>query len=240
MQPNQQQPAQPTPEEWQQPAVVTPGAPDVPVAAAEVAEGSVAGQQPEQVPEVADEPTDTPQELSENDEEYMDDEGGYEAPVSYDDESDEALVRWQSSEYLHHDQTKLWYIILAAVTIVLIVLAIVLMDSYTFALLIPVMAVTLVIYTRRPPAINDYTLSRKGLHINDKLFPYSQFRSFSVVAHNGANAAVLVPRKRFQIAQTVYFPEEVGEAVVDMLAARLPMKEGGLDAIDKLLAKLHL
>lgn len=238
MQPNQQQSVQPTPEEWQQPTAATPGAPYAPVAEAEMVE-EPAGQQPEHGPEATDEPVDAQQEQYVDDAEFAED-GTDEDNVSYDDESDEALVRWQGSEYLHHDQTKLWYIVLAVVTIVLMILAIVLMDSITFALLIPVMAVTLVIYTRRPPAINDYTLSRKGLHINDKLFPYSQFRSFSVVAHNGANAAVLVPRKRFQIAQTVYFPEEVGEAVVDMLAARLPMKEGGLDAIDKLLAKLHL
>ena len=51
---------------------------------------------------------------------------------------------------------------------------------------------------------------------------------------------VLTPRKRFQIGQTLYFPEEVGEQLVDMLAERLPMKEVAPDAIDRLLAKLHL
>jgi hypothetical protein len=155
-------------------------------------------------------------------------------------QDDDVLVRWQSAEYLHQDQTPLWYGILAVVTVVLMALAYLLIRSLTFTLLIPVMAATLVIYTRRPPAVIDYTLSRKGLYINDKLYPYEQFRSFSVVSHNGAHSVVLVPRKRFQIAQTVYFSEQVGEQLVDMLAARLPMKQGAPDMIDRLLAKLRL
>jgi hypothetical protein len=54
------------------------------------------------------------------------------------------------------------------------------------------------------------------------------------------HSAVLVPRKRFQLGQTVYFPTEVGEQLVDMLASRLPMKELEPDALDRLLARLHL
>ena len=68
------------------------------------------------------------------------------------------------------------------------------MRSRTFTLLLPVMAATLVIYTRRPPVVNNYTLSRKGLYIDDKLYAYSQFKSFSVVSHNEVHSVVLVPR----------------------------------------------
>ncbi len=153
---------------------------------------------------------------------------------------DEALLRWQGTEYLHQEHSLVWYGVLAVSAIVLMVLALVIMHSITFALLIPVMAATLVVYTRRPPGVNDYILSRKGLHINEKLYPFASFKSFSVVTHGGAHSVVLVPRKRFQIAQTIYFPEEIGEQLVDMFAARLPMKDSGPDAIDKLLAKLHL
>ena len=45
---------------------------------------------------------------------------------------------------------------------------------------------------------------------------------------------------RFQLGQNIYFPEESGEKIVDMLAARLPMKEVKPDFIDRILAKLHL
>jgi len=155
-------------------------------------------------------------------------------------DDDAVLVRWEAPEYAEHDRGTGWYIIFGVATLIVIVAAILLMHSITFAILVPVMAVALFIYTRRPPEVLHYTLSRKGLHINDKLFPYAQFKSFGVLTHGTMHSAVLVPRKRFQLGQTLYFPENVGEKLVDMLASRLPMQEVKLDAIDRLLARLHL
>ncbi len=153
---------------------------------------------------------------------------------------DAVLLRWQGTEYVHSGRSAKWYIIFGIVTVLAVAVAILLLKSITFAILIPVMVVALLVYVRRAPDVLQYTLSRKGIHVNDKLFTFDQFKSFGVMEHNGAHSAVLTPRKRFQIGQTLYFPEEVGEQLVDMLAERLPMKDVAPDAIDKLLAKLHL
>lgn len=157
-----------------------------------------------------------------------------------DENDDTVLIRWEAPEYAHHERGTGWYVIFGIVTLILVVAAILIIKSITFAILVPVMAVALFVYTQHAPEVLRYTLSRKGLHINDKLFTYNQFKSFGIVDHNGMHSAVLVPRKRFQLGQTVYFPTEVGEQLVDMLAARLPMKELEPDALDRLLARLHL
>lgn len=157
-----------------------------------------------------------------------------------DENDDTVLIRWEAPEYAHHERGTGWYVIFGVVTLLLVVAAILIIKSITFAILVPVMAVALFVYTQHAPEVLRYTLSRKGLHINDKLFMYNQFKSFGIVDHNGMHSAVLVPRKRFQLGQTVYFPAEVGEQLVDMLAARLPMKELEPDALDRLLARLHL
>lgn len=155
-------------------------------------------------------------------------------------EDDTVLIRWEAPEHISHDKSRGWYIIFGIVTFAVVLIAIFLMHSVSFAVLVPVMAVALFIYTRRPPELLRYTLSRKGLHINDRLFPYSLFKSFGVISHADMHSAVLIPRKRFQVGQTLYFPGDVGEQLVDMLASRLPMKEIEPDAIDRLLARLHL
>ncbi len=221
-------------EQWQQPAVSTNQAPYQAVPDEQPAEVVAEVPQNGSLEEVAD----RAEVDSGNEEapEALQTDGNAEA-ISDDDT---ALVRWQSTEYLHHERTAAWYVILAVVTLVLMVLAYVLIRSITFTILLPVMAVTLVMYVRRPPAPNDYSVSRKGIHINDKLYTYDQFRSFGVLTHQEHHSVVLVPRKRFQLGQTIYFPEEVGETLVDMLAARLPMKEAEPDLIDRILARLHL
>jgi hypothetical protein len=160
--------------------------------------------------------------------------------VTTSSDDDEALIRWQATEYIHQERTAMWFVVLGLVVVALMVVAVVLIKSITFAILLPVMAAALVVYVKRPPSANDYIISHKGIHVNDHLYTYDQFRSFGVTQHAGHHSVVLVPRKRFQIGQTLYFPEEVGEPLVDMLAARLPMKEVEPDLIDKILAKLHL
>ena len=153
---------------------------------------------------------------------------------------DEILIRWQALEYMQHQHEPIWYIGFGATVLILIAVAIFVFKSPTFAVLVPVMAVALALYVRRPPATIDYTVSRKGIHVNDRLYTFDQFKSFSVVRQETTNHVVLIPRKRFQLGQNIYFPTEIGEKLVDMLAARLPMKEASPDIIDKLLAKLRL
>jgi hypothetical protein len=155
-------------------------------------------------------------------------------------EADGSVVQWQATEYVQQDRSARWFIVLAVICLGLISVALFLMHSISFAILVPVMAAALVVYVRRPPAVIDYVVSRKGIHINDHLHTYDEFRSFGVLSHDGVHSVVLVPRKRFQLSQTMYFPEEVGEALVDMLAARIPMNEVKQDAIDHLLARLRL
>ena len=153
---------------------------------------------------------------------------------------DEILVRWQALEYMQHQHEPIWYVGFGVVVLALIAVAIFVFKSPTFAVLVPVMAVALALYVRRPPATIDYIVSRKGIYVNDRLYTFDQFKSFSVVKQETANHVVLIPRKRFQLGQNIYFPTEVGENLVDMLAARLPMKEASPDIVDKLLAKLRL
>lgn len=155
-------------------------------------------------------------------------------------QDDESVLRWQGPEYIPHDRDKLWYVVFGVITLVLMAVAIFIIQAVTFAILIPVMAVALFIYTRRAPQMIDYTLSRKGLHVNDKIYVYDIFKAFAVDSHAGAHSVLLLPRKRFQMGVTAYFPEEVGEPLVDMLAARLPMQDHSVDFIDRLLAKLRV
>ena len=159
---------------------------------------------------------------------------------SDDSSDDEPLIRWQAPEYVQRDRSFVWYIVLGIVTIALTAIALLWMKTITFAILVPVMAVALVVYTRRPPNMVNYTLSKKGLYVNDKLHPYADFKAFSVLSHAGTHSFQLIPRKRFQLGQTAYFTDDMGESIVDMLAARLPMKDDKPDMYDRLSSKLKM
>lgn len=153
---------------------------------------------------------------------------------------EEEPVRWQAHEYIHHEKNTLWFVLFGVVVVALILLAIFVIQSITFAVLVPVMAASLLVYSHRPPRVLSYTLSRQGLHINERLYPFSDFKGFGVIRDEGEYSVMLIPTKRFMPGVSVYFPEEAGEAIVDMLGARLPMQELHLDFIDKLVRKLRI
>jgi hypothetical protein len=149
-------------------------------------------------------------------------------------------IRWQAHEYIHHEKNVSWFILFSVVVIGLMAVAIFWMQSISFAILVPVMAAALLVYSHRPPRLLDYTLSRQGLHVNDKLYTFPEFKSFGVIHDGQEYSVMLIPTKRFRAGVSVYFPEEAGEAIVDMLGARLPMQELHLDLIDKIIRKLRL
>lgn len=149
-------------------------------------------------------------------------------------------VRWRATEYIQREKNPLWFIVFAVVTILLIMLALLVIRSNTFAVLVPVMAAALLVYARRPPRELDYTLSRKGLHVNDHLYSYAEFKAFAIVKGDDQYSILLIPTKRFKPGVSVYFPEDAGEAIVDILGARLPMQELHLDLVDQIIRKLRI
>lgn len=161
------------------------------------------------------------------------------APVVEGPES--APVTWSANEYVHIDKGNWWYIIFGLVVLAFIAIDILLLRSYTFSALVVVMAVAVVIYIRRPPRTLTYALSpKRGLYVGEKLYHFDEFKSFGLIDDDGHHSIMMIPRKRFAPGVSVYFPEEAGEQIVDILGQRLPMQELKLDLIDVLVRKLRL
>jgi hypothetical protein len=80
----------------------------------------------------------------------------------------------------------------------------------------------------------------EGLTIDSTLHKFSSFKSFGVIHDGDQFSVMLIPTQRFQPAISVYFPEEAGEDIVDMLGGQLPMKELHLDVIDRITRLLRL
>lgn len=224
-------------QDWQKPAETASGAPfQAAVSEAELNTSAESTQPASVDAEVTDSTAPTALNSAESDTSAFGDDT---TPAVEPDDS-EILVRWQGPEHLYSERSMVWYAALALATLIMMAIAYFAFNSLTFTILLPVMAVALGVYAHRPPEIIDYTLTRKGLYVRDRLMLYDQFKSFDVVTINNVHHIALIPRKRFQLGQNIYFPEESGEKIVDMLAARLPMKEVKPDFIDRILAKLHL
>lgn len=155
------------------------------------------------------------------------------------DELDESPVSWNAHESIHQEKGALWYSIFTLLLIIGVGVTIWL-QQWTFTAVLIVIAIVIVVNGKRPPRELTYVLSGDGLTIDNKLHKFEDFKSFGVLQDREHYSVMLIPIQRFQPSVSVYFPEESGEDIVDMLGARLPMKELKLDAVDHLVRWLKL
>lgn len=164
-----------------------------------------------------------------------------EQEVEQNQKSVETPVHWTASEYIDEEKNGLWFASFGLIVVAFIALDIFLLKSYTFSVLVAVMAAAVIVYTRRPPRMIEYSLSGdQGLYIGEKLYHFSDYKAFGLIRDGEHHSIMLIPIKRFSAGVSVYFPEEVGEKIVDILGARLPMEPLKLDAVDIIVRKLRL
>lgn len=152
------------------------------------------------------------------------------------------VLTWEAPEYIHQQKGVLWFFGLGLAILTLIVLDIFLIQSFlfSFSLLTLVMAAALVVHSYRPADLMHYVLSDKGLYINDTLHGFAEFKGFGVLREGAEFFIELIPVRRFRPSLSVYFPEENGEAIVDLLGVRLPMQQLKPDLLDKITRSLGL
>jgi len=165
-------------------------------------------------------------------------------PIEDDNHSDwdeDEPIHWMASEYVSREKNTLWFVLFGIVVAALIAVDILFMKAYTFSVLVAVMATAIIVFAMRPPKEINYTLSgHQGLYVGEKLYHFSEFKSFGVINDDGSHFIMLIPVKRFALGVSIYFPEEIGEELVDIFGARLPMQEVKLDLIDIIVRKLRL
>lgn len=149
-------------------------------------------------------------------------------------------VTWEAPEIIRAQRGIVWYIVAGVATLVMIVLSVLVFNNWTFAVLLPIMAAAVLTLSIKPPENINYAISPKGVYVADKLYDFSEFRAFGIIKEKEFHSAVLLPVKRFSPGLTIYFPEEKGEKIVDMLGARLPIQEIKLDALEKLIRLIKL
>mgnify|MGYP004496626455 CR=1 FL=1 len=162
-------------------------------------------------------------------------------PPVFEDSPDNPPITWTAQEYIHIDKTPGWFILFALIVLALVAVDIFFLKSWTFSVLVVVMAIATIIYIRRPPRTLTYALSpAQGLYVGERLYHFDDFRAFGLIQDGENYSIMLIPRKRFAPGVSVFFPKEAGERIVDILGQRMPMEELKLDIVDLVVRKLRL
>jgi hypothetical protein len=141
--------------------------------------------------------------------------------------------RWQASEFIHHDKSTGWYIALMLATIALCIVFAILGQWLSVGVIV-IMALAVVVYSRKEPRVLNYQLDGSGVTIESKSLPYAQFSSFSIHPDLSWQSIDLEPAKRFVPRLTLICENDDIAAIEAILASHMPRIERDHDIIERL------
>lgn len=148
-------------------------------------------------------------------------------------------ISWSASEYIDHEKRAGWFIGVGAVGAVLAAAVYLLTRELINSIVIMVVVALFAASGARKPRILNYGLDDRGIHIGNKVYDYSEFRSFSIMDEGGLNSIELFQFKRFTTPITLYFPPDQEAAIVSFLGSYLPREVRQHDPIDRLMRRVR-
>ncbi len=146
-------------------------------------------------------------------------------------------VAWRASEFEYHHKKFGWYLMLALGVGALSAVAVLIKQWMTIAVL-AVMGAALMVYANRKPRELDYSIDERGVSIGDKLYPFSQFESFSIIEDANSSMLDLDPVKRFAPRVSLALEDGHEEEVAKALAVHLPLIDREPDLIERVTRRL--
>jgi hypothetical protein len=91
----------------------------------------------------------------------------------------------------------------------------------------------------RKPRQMEYEISSSGLRIGEKSYPYSLFRTFSVIRDGALSSISFSPIKKLMPPISAYFAPKDEERITKILGNYLPYEERKLDNVERLSRRLR-
>ncbi|HUC87369.1 MAG TPA: hypothetical protein VMR75_03575 [Candidatus Saccharimonadales bacterium] len=140
---------------------------------------------------------------------------------------------WEASEFVHHEKPAIWYIGLwLAVAIICGILG--LLRQWVSIAVVIVMALAVLVYSRKEPRTLQYAVDDHGVSINGKLSPYAHFRSFNLQVEVGWQEIDLEPSQRFAPRLTLLADADNIDQIEAILTNHLPKVDRDPDLIERL------
>ena len=152
---------------------------------------------------------------------------------------DPNAISWTASEFISHEKSGGWYILLAVAAVVIGGLIYLITRDKVAVAVVFFAAGVLAFYASNKPRQLDYAMDQKGITVGKKFHAYEEFKSYSIVPEGAFSSILLIPHKRFGMSLSIFYPPEGEEAITELFNQRLPLEEHSHDPIDRLLRNIR-
>ncbi len=149
-------------------------------------------------------------------------------------------ISWTAVEFVEHNKSSLWFLVLAAIGVGMAVGIYFLTDGdWIAAVIVLALAVIFGVGATRKPRTLDYKLDDSGITVDKKLFNYEYFSHFTVVQEGSVESILLTPVRRWSVPLSLYFSPEAADKIIDTLSAYVPFERHDPSYVDKFLHRIR-
>ncbi len=150
-----------------------------------------------------------------------------------------AAVNWTASEYVAHDKNAGWYMLVMLASIVVAAIVYLITQDLVSPTVVVILGGAFAVFGARQPQVLEYSIDNTGIRIGQRQYPYTMFRTFSVIEEDAMRSILLMPLQRFNLPISVYYDPADEQRIVEALAAHLPHEERAVGPIDNLMRKIR-
>lgn len=150
-------------------------------------------------------------------------------------------VSWQAPEFIEHHHGAGWYAALILVTAGLAAI-IYLASSHDLiaTVIVLILGAIVGVFASYKPRDAKYEVGTSGLKVNDKVYKYGDYKSFSIIREGQLSSLNMVPLKRLMPPVSAYFDPASEKKIMEAVGNYLPYEDRELDAIERLARRLRL
>lgn len=153
--------------------------------------------------------------------------------------SPQADISWQASEFIDHQKTPGWFLLLILGAVFGAGLMYLITRSIFSTTIVVLAVIAFGMSAKQKPRTLTYTIGATSLQVGEKKYQYDDFRTFSILQEGALYSIFLEPIKRFMPPVSIYFDPNDGEKIFDVLASHIPHAERRPDAIDNLMRRIR-
>lgn len=130
-------------------------------------------------------------------------------------------LSWEAPEHTHYEKSHDWFWTLGILAVAASVTSIIL-NNALFGMVILLGAITVFITGNRKPRVIPFEISKRGVRIENDLYPFPTLESYSIDSENADGPQLILKSKKlFMMLLVIPLPENSIDAVERILNPRL-------------------
>ena len=90
------------------------------------------------------------------------------------------LAEWQVPEYIKHERSRLWFIVMGGAALAMLIHAIATVN-FLFAIIIMIVSSIVYLHERRHPDMLEFLIVEQGIVLGETFYPYKSLTSFWII-----------------------------------------------------------